>query len=70
MDIREKSFSGHYCSGMGCLGRWWTWTPLDVFKNHGDVALGSMVSGRGRGGLGLDLIILVAFPTSNNYLIP
>ena len=42
---------------------------LEVFKNHGDVALGDVVSGHGGGGLGSDLRISVenhpAFPTSH-----
>ena len=31
--------------------------PLEVFKEHGDVALRDVVSGRGGDGLGLDLVI-------------
>ena len=38
---------------------------LEVFKNHGDVALRDVVSGHGGDGLGLDWIILVVF--SNVY---
>ena len=31
---------------------------LEVFQNHGDVALRDVVSGHGSGGLGLDLVDL------------
>ena len=34
---------------------------LQVFKNHGDVALRDVVSGHGGGQLGLDLVILEVF---------
>ena len=34
---------------------------LEVFKNHGDVALRDVVSGHGGGQLGLDLVILEVF---------
>ena len=38
-------------------------TALEVFKNHGALALRDMVSGHGGDGLGLDLVILEVFPT-------
>lgn len=34
---------------------------LELLKEHGDVALRVTVSGPGRGGLGLDLVVLEAF---------
>ena len=34
---------------------------LEVFKNHGDVALRDTASGHGARGLGLDLVILEIF---------
>lgn len=45
------------------IGRWdhgasWVaWVCQEVFKSHGDVGLGDMVSGYGGDGLGLDLEI-------------
>ena len=41
---------------------------LEVFKNHGDVALRDVVSGHGGKGLGLDLVLEVFF-NSNDSLI-
>ena len=42
---------------------------LEVFQNHGDVALGDVVSGHGWGGLGLYLGILVVFSDLNDSMI-
>ena len=39
----------------------------EVFKNHGDVALGDMVSGHG--GLGLGLGILKVFSSTNDHMV-
>ena len=43
---------------------------VEVFKNHGDVALRNMISGHGGVGLGLDLMILLVFSNLNNSMIP
>ena len=40
---------------------------LEVSQSHGDVAL--WVSGHGRGGLGLDWVILLFFPNLNDSVI-
>ena len=42
---------------------------LEVFKNHGDVALRDVVSGHGWGGLVLDLVILEVFSNLNESMI-
>ena len=42
---------------------------LEVFKNHGDVALRDVVSGHGADGLGLELMILVVFSNLNDSVI-
>jgi len=42
---------------------------LEVFKNHGDVALRDMVSGHGGGGLRLDWMILQVFSNLKNSII-
>ena len=44
-------------------------TVLEVFKNHGDVALWDVVSGHGGGGVGLDWVILVVFSNLNDSMI-
>ena len=44
-------------------------SPLEVFKNHGDVALRDVGSGHGGGGLGLGLGILVVFSNLNDSVI-
>jgi len=40
---------------------------LEVFENHGDVALRGMVSGHGGDGLGLDLVILEVFSNLDDF---
>ena len=45
------------------------WIPLKVFKNHGDVAFGHMVSGHGGDGMGLDLGILEVFSSLNDSVV-
>ena len=42
---------------------------LEVFKSHGGVALGDMVSGHSGDGLGLDLVILEVFSRRNDSMI-
>ena len=42
---------------------------LEVFKNHGDVALRDVVSGHGGDGLGLDWMILEVFSNVNDFII-
>ena len=42
---------------------------LEVFQNHGDVALRDVVSGHGGGGMGLDLGILEVFSNINDSVI-
>lgn len=39
------------------------------FKNHGDFALGVMVSGHGGDGLWLDLVIVVLLSNLNDYMV-
>lgn len=39
------------------------------FKNHGDLALGVMVSGHGGDGLWLDLVIVVLLSNLNDYMV-
>ena len=56
------------------IGRWdhgasWVaWVCQKVFKSHGDVGLGDMVSGHGGDGLGLDLEILEVFSALNESM--
>ena len=56
------------------IGRWdhgasWVaWVCQKVFKSHGDVGLGDMVSGYGGDGLGLDLEILEVFSALNESM--
>jgi len=46
------------------------WSPsLEVSKSHGDVALGDVVSGHGRGGLRLGLVIIEVFLNNNKSMI-
>jgi len=42
---------------------------LEVFRNHGDVALRDMVSGHGGDGMGLDLGVLEVFSNLNDSVI-
>jgi len=42
------------CIGTGCPGRWWSHRFLEVFKNHGDVALRDMVRADGWGWIGVE----------------
>ena len=42
---------------------------LELFKNHGDVALRNMVSGYGGNRLRLDLVILEVFSKLNESVI-
>ena len=42
---------------------------LEVFQNHGDVALRDVVSGHGGGGLTLDKVILEGFSSFNDSMI-
>ena len=42
---------------------------LEVFRNHGDVALRDMVSGHGGDGMGLDLGVLEIFSNLNDSVI-
>ena len=42
---------------------------LEVFKNHGDVALRDVVSGHGGGGLELKLMILEIFHDLNDSMV-
>ena len=52
-----------------CPGKWWGHSPsLEVFKDHGDVALRDVVSGHG-GSLWLNLVIVVAFSNLNDTVI-
>lgn len=47
-------------------------TPIQLmifFKNHGDFALGVMVSGHGGDGLWLDLVIVVLLSNLNDYMV-
>lgn len=56
------------------IGRWdhgasWVaWVCQKVFKSHGDVGLGDMVSGYGGDGLGLYLEILEVFSALNESM--
>ena len=43
--------------------------PLEVFKDHGDVALRDVVSGHGKDELGLGLVIIEVFSNLNNSVI-
>ena len=42
---------------------------LEVFRNHGDVALRDMVSGHGGNGMGLDYGVLEIFSNLNDSVI-
>ena len=42
---------------------------LQIFKNHGDVALGNMVGGHGGDGLGLGLVLSVDLSNFNDSMI-
>ena len=44
-------------------------SSLEVFKNHGDVALHDMVSGHDGGGLRLHLVITEVFSNLNDSVI-
>ena len=44
-------------------------SSLEVFKNHGDVALRDMVNGHGVDELGLDLMFLEVFSNLNDSMV-
>ena len=46
-----------------------TFLSLEVFKNHGHVALREVVSGHGGGGLGMGLAISEVFSNLNDSMI-
>lgn len=49
---------------------WVAWVGQKVFKSHGDVGFGDMVSGCGGGeGLGLDLEIFEVFSNLNESMV-
>lgn len=45
------------------------WVGQKVFKSHGDVGLGDMVTSTGGDGLGLDLEILEVFSNLNESMV-
>ena len=44
-------------------------SSLEVFQNHGDVALRDVVSGHGGGGVTVGIVIIVVFSNLNDSVI-